>query len=302
MPFPFHVGHPLDSFLLPGASMRPAVIALLFAFPAMAQVQQLWESPAASVSQNLGLTRIDLSYHRPAVKGRVIWGHLVPFGQVWRAGANDATTLTFSTDVRVAGKPVSKGAYALFILPQKDRWTVILNKDPKQWGAYSHKPERDELRFEVTPELAVHQERLVYSIDLKDRDTALVGLHWEKLRISFPITADVETIYQTYLQEEVAKAEVNPDKKAAWAAYFLAAKYHINGGRLTEAEPLLAKATALNENFWAVEWKARLLKKQGKVKEALPLLDRAQELAAGKAPREYIQGLDTLKSEWNKAK
>ena len=282
--------------------MRRAAIALLFAFPAMAQVQQLWESPAAAVSQNLGLTRIDLSYHRPAVKGRVIWGQLVPFDQVWRAGANDATSLTFSTDVRVAGKPVSKGTYALFILPQKDRWTVILNKDAKQWGAFFHKPEQDVLRFELTPEPTTHQERLAFSIDVKDRDTALVSLHWEKLRISFPITAEVEAIYQAYLKEEVAKADVNPDKKAAWSAYFLAAKYYINGDRLTEAEPLLAKATALNENFWAVEWKARLLQKQGKVKEALPLLDRAQELAAGKAPKEYIQGLDTLKSEWTKAK
>ena len=282
--------------------MRRAAIALLFAFPVMAQVQQLWESPAAAVSQNLGLTRIDLSYHRPAVKGRVIWGQLVPFGQVWRAGANDATSLTFSTDVRVAGKPVSKGTYALFVLPQKDRWTVILNKDAKQWGAFFHKPEQDVVRFELTPEPTTHQERLAFSIDVKDRDTALVSLHWEKLRISFPITAEVEAIYQAYLKEEVAKADVNPDKKAAWSAYFLAAKYYINGDRLTEAEPLLAKATALNENFWAVEWKARLLQKQGKVKEALPLLDRAQELAAGKAPKEYIQGLDTLKSEWTKAK
>lgn len=282
--------------------MHRAAIALIFALPVVAQVQQLWESPAASVSQNLGLTRIDLSYYRPAVKGRVIWGKLVPFGQVWRAGANDATTLTFSTDVRVAGKPISKGTYAVFIFPQKDRWTVILNKDAKQWGAYSHKPERDELSFEVTPEPAAHQERLAFSIDVKDRDTALVGLHWEKVRISFPVTAEVEAIYQAYLKEEVAKADANPDKKAAWAAYFLAAKYHINGDRLTEAEPLLAKATALNENFWAVEWKARLLQKQGKVKEALPLLDRAKELATGKAPKEYLEGLDTLKSEWNKAK
>lgn len=278
--------------------MHRAAFALLSVLPAMAQVQQLWESPAASVSQNLGLTRIDLAYHRPAVKARTIWGGLVPYGQVWRTGANDATTLTFTTDVKVAGKAVPKGTYALFILPQKDKWTLILNQDAKQWGAFFHKPDRDLLRFDVTPEPATHQERLAFSLDLQDQNTAVVGLHWEKLRIAFPITAEVEAIYQAHLKEELAKAEASPDKKAAWATYFLAAKYHINGGRLAEAEPLLAKATALDENFWAVEWKARLLQKQGRTREAIPLLDRAKALAAGKAPKEYLAGLDTLKSEW----
>jgi hypothetical protein len=204
--------------------------------------------------------------------------------------------------VKVAGQPVPKGTYALFVLPRKERWTVILNKVAKQWGAYFHKPEADLLRFEVDPQPGPHQERLVYAIDVRDRDTAIISLAWEKLRIAFPVTADVEGVYQAHLKEELAKAEVNPDKKAAGAAFFVAGKYHIEGGRLEEGEALLAKATARGETFRTCEWTARLKQKQGKLAEALPLLARARELAAGIAPKEYLAGLDALKAEWTQGR
>lgn len=282
--------------------MFRASIALLASLPALAQIQQLQESPAASVSQNLGLTRIEIHYHRPAVKGRAIWGELVPYGQPWRAGANDATTLAVSTDVKIAGQPVPKGTYALFVLPRKDRWTVILNKVAKQWGAYFHKPEADLLRFEVDPQAGPHQERLAYAIDVRELDTAVVSLAWEKVRIAFPVTADVEGLYQAHLKEELARAEGNPEKQAAGSVYLVAAKHHIQGGRFKEAEPLLAKATMLHETFWTCEWTARLLQKQGKLAEALPLLARAKQLATGKAPKEYVAGLDALSAEWTRSK
>lgn len=282
--------------------MRRAALALLTPLTAMAQVQQLWDSPAASVSQNLGLTRVEVTYHRPAVKGRTIWGDLVPFGQVWRAGANDATTIFFGSDVKVAGNPVPKGTYALFLQPGKERWTVILNKDSAQWGAYFYKADRDQLRFEVTPRSAPHQERLAYSLDLADRDTALVSFRWEKLEVSFPVTAEVDQLYLAHLKEELAKAERNPDRKTASYAYFLAGKYHFNLGHLAEAEPLLAQADKLHESFSTQEWTARLRQKQGRLPEALALLAKAKAMATGKAPKEYLAGLDVLRAEWTQAK
>lgn len=279
--------------------MRFALSLAVAAAPAVAQVQQLFESPAATVSQSLGLTRIDVSYHRPAVKGRAIWGALVPFGEVWRAGANDATTIAFSTEVKVAGKPVPKGTYALFMIPGKETWTVILNADAKLWGAYGHKPEQDVLRFEVRPEPAPHQEWLTYGLDLQGRTTARLTLGWEKLRVGFPIEADVDGLYRAHLKEELAKAETKAPKEA-WPVYFQAGKYHLNGGRVAEAAPLLEKAHALVQNFWTCEWAARLRQAQGRTAEALPLLARAKELATGKAPKAYVDGLDTLRAEWTR--
>lgn len=281
------------------------VLVLLFATsaPAAAQVQQLWESPAASVSQHLGLTEIKIDYHRPAVKGRAIWGELVPYGQVWRAGANDATTILFSTAVRVAGKEVPAGTYALFVLPEKDHFTLILNKNSHQWGAYFYKAADDQLRFEVKPQPAPQQEWLSYQLALKDRGTAIASLHWDKLQVSFPIEADVERIYRDYLNTELAKADQAPTSKDSFAAYFFAAKYWINqGAQLAQADGYLEKAGRIDKNFWYYEWRARLLQKQGKVKEALPLLDQAKALAAGKAPQAYVDGLETLKGQWTKSK
>lgn len=170
---------------------RALPILLLAVASVSAQAPKVRQSPAASVSQDLGLTHVAITYHRPAVKGRVIWGGLVPYGKVWRAGANEATTITFSGPVKVAGHEVPAGTYAFFAIPDKDRWTLILDKSPKQWGAFSYKPSEDLLRFEATPEPAPMQEWLDYSIELTDQATATITLHWEKLAVSFPVSAEI---------------------------------------------------------------------------------------------------------------
>lgn len=278
-----------------------AAVAVSVSGSATAQVQQLWDSPAASVSQHLGLTEIKIDYHRPAVNGRTVWGELVPYGQVWRAGANDATTISFSTAVRVAGKDVPAGTYAFFVLPERDHFTLILNKNARQWGSYFYKAGDDQLRFDVKPQSAQHEEWLSYQLALKDRGTAIAALHWEKLQVSFPIEADVDKIYRDHLTAELAKADQAPTSKDSFTTYFLAAKYWINqGAQLEQAAALLDKAGRIDKNFWYYEWRARLLQKQGKVKEALPLLTQAKELAAGKAPQAYLDGLDVLKAKWSK--
>ena len=109
---------------------------LLAAAPALAQLDLPRPSPKATVSQTVGLTDITITYCRPGVKGRVIWGGLVPYDQVWRTGANEATTITFSDEVTIEGTKLPAGTYGLFTIPGKDEWTVIFNKGAKQWGAY----------------------------------------------------------------------------------------------------------------------------------------------------------------------
>ena len=156
-------------------------------------------------------------------------------------------------------------------------------------------------RLEAKIEAAPHKEWLEYQLELKDRTSASAVLHWEKLRVSFPIEAEVDRIYRAHLTTELAKADQAPTTKDSWSTYFLAAKYFINqGGELGQASALLDKAGRIDKNFWYYEWRARLLQKQGKVQEALPLLTQAKALAAGKAPQAYIDGLDVLKGQWTK--
>ena len=171
-----------------------AAFALLAILPLAAQAPKIRESPAASVSLDLGLTKVEIAYHRPAVKGRVIWGGLVPYGQVWRAGANEATAISFSGPVKVAGHEVPAGTYGFFAIPGKDRWTLILSKNAKQWGAFKYKASEDQLRFEATPQAAPMQEWLAYTMDLQDQASATVTLHWEKVAVSFPITAEIKDL------------------------------------------------------------------------------------------------------------
>ena len=279
------------------------VAALLSVHPALAETRQVWESPAATVAQTVGITDLEITYHLPGVKGREIWGKLVPYGEVWRAGANDATTLSFSTPVKVAGKNVAAGKYALFMLPTKEKWTFILAKNPEQWGAYAYKPVEDVLRFDVTPAAAAPKEWLAFDIDLQGKNTAIVALHWDKLRGSFPIEVDVDGGFQAYLAAEVAKADGLKDEKERWNTYFTAAKYWIGRNeKLDEAGKLLDKSDKLGMNAWSYEYRARLLVKQGKVAQALPLLDKAKTAAAGKFPKEYLEGIDKLRAEWTAPK
>ncbi len=125
---------------------------LLFASSsAIAAVELPRPSPAASVFEKIGTAKLTVTYSRPAVKGREIWGGLVPYGQVWRLGANDATTLEISENAKVAGHDLPPGAYALFAIPSKDKWTIVVNSEAKQWGAYFRDPKKDLFSFDVVP-------------------------------------------------------------------------------------------------------------------------------------------------------
>lgn len=149
-------------------------------------------SPKAAVIQTVGFTDIRIDYNRPGVKGRVIWGGLVPYNKVWRAGANEATKFTFSTDVKINDKSLTAGSYSFFVIPAKENWTVIFNKVADQWGAFEYNEAEDALRFEVTPEQGEMQEWLVYTISKTLDNSAIVRLEWEKLKIPFTIEVTID--------------------------------------------------------------------------------------------------------------
>ena len=149
-------------------------------------------SPKAKVEQVVGFTTVTIEYSRPGVKGREIWGGLVPYNVVWRAGANEATKITFSDDVIINGKILKAGSYSFFTIPTKDKWTIIFNRVADQWGAFEYNEEEDILRLQVKPETNSDcwQEWLAYTITKTSDKSAIVRLEWENLKI--PFTVEVE--------------------------------------------------------------------------------------------------------------
>ena len=160
---------------------------LFFVFSSYAQENKIRLSPKASVMQTVGFTDVTIDYSRPGVKGRTIWGALVPYNKVWRAGANEATTINFSTDVTIEGKSLPAGKYGFFTIPNKDSWTIIFNKVADQWGAFQYNEAEDALRVTVKPESNNFQEWLAYTITKTGDKSAVVSLEWEKLKVPFKI-------------------------------------------------------------------------------------------------------------------
>ena len=167
-----------------------ALLGLATAASAQQQITTPRLSPNASVTQMVGITEITLHYSRPGVKGRKIWGELVPYGEVWRTGANENTTIRFSTPVKIGGKELPAGLYGLQTIPTADEWTVIFSKDADQWGAFSYKPENDALRIQAKPEAADFQERMGFEFDDLTDNSAKVVLRWEKLAVPFTVEVD----------------------------------------------------------------------------------------------------------------
>lgn len=144
-------------------------------------------SPRASVRQWIGSAEVEVVYGRPRVNDRKVWGAVLPYGRVWRAGANEATTISFSTPVTVEGKPLAAGTYTLFAIPTEKDWTIIFNRIPAQWGAFSYNPEFDALRVTLTPAGAPHEEYLSYAFEVTGANAGRLTLRWEKRQVSLAI-------------------------------------------------------------------------------------------------------------------
>lgn len=277
-------------FLL--ASLTLSATAL--AQTAQSPIQMPQASPAASVSLSVGPATVAIEYHRPAVKGRAIWGALVPYAQVWRTGANEATRIRFSDPVRVQGKDVPAGTYALFAIPTEKSWTIILNKKAEQWGAFNYAQADDQLRFEVSPSPIAAQEWLRYTIEPKSESSASVQLAWEKLAVEFTIEVDSDKLVLAQIDQAVANAKPGDAR-----VFYTAAKYYLDKGLSTEkAMAWIDKSIAIEDGFRARECKARLANKEGKKALAIEQLEKAIELAKGKASPAAIDGLNRLLAEY----
>ena len=228
-------------------------------------------SPKANVSQVIGVCTVSVAYGRPSVRGRKIFGELVPFGEVWRAGANEATTITFRQGVRIDGKKVAAGKYVLFMIPQKKKWTIILNKDSEQWGAYNYNPGDDVLRTEVKPRTVGFTELCTYTFTDVGKTRGVLRLTWENHAIDLEIETD--THIQTL--EEIERVTTLP--KAGWYSFSAAAQYHFYERQEPEkALGYIDRAIALeapNPAPWML--KSQILASQKKYREAIHLAQQA---------------------------
>ena len=217
------------------------------------------QSPRASASQTVGLTTISITYDRPAVNGREIWGKLVPFDSVWRAGANENTVISFSSPVTIGGKTVEAGRYGLHMIPTKGDWTVILSREANAWGSFSYDPGEDVLRFRTTPAPGEMHERLAYTFDDPDEQGVVATLRWEKLAVPVRIDVNSKVVVTDSLREQLrglGRFFWQPwSQAAAWCA--------ANGTNLEEATEWADRSIAINENFTNLRVKAALLGQRG---------------------------------------
>ncbi len=268
----------------------------LTASAAFAEIKLPEASPSKVVTQEVGISKITLSYHRPGVKGRKVWGDLVPKDKVWRLGANEATTLELSHAAKINGFDVPAGKYALFAIPKDNQWTMIVSKKTDQWGAYSYESKDDILRFGAKPEaLAEPVEWFdIDTVPVSDR-AVRVDVLWEKVRVPFTIEFDTQAMVWKQIDEKLA----NP--AATWDEYLTAARYAMQTNtRFEQGLTWVDEAMRRKESFWNYELKGLMLHKLGRDEEAAPLMYQAAELAKGKAPQEYVDNVLREVASWKK--
>ena len=232
-------------------------------------------SQGGSVTQRIGLTDITIHYHRPAVGGREIWGKIVPYGKVWRAGANENTTITFTDDVTVEGKPLAAGTYGLHTIPDKDQWTVIFSKNSTSWGSFSYDEKEDALRVTVKPHPAEMFEQLAYTFEDVKPDSAVATLRWEKLAVPFQIGVDVKAVVLRSIKHELRNVG-----GFTWAGYDEAAQWCLdNNYELEQAMKWEETSIQGAPRFENWETKSRILSAMGKKDEADKALATAFEKA-----------------------
>jgi hypothetical protein len=271
--------------------LRPFVLATCLAFvaavPCRAQAQFPLTLPLASqsatVTQRVGLTDVSLTYHRPAVGGRAIWGSIVPYGQVWRAGANENTVLTLGTDATVGGVRVPAGSYGLHMIPTASAWTVILNKEHQAWGSFFYDQKDDAARFTVTPQAAPFVERLAYTLDDPTETSVVATLRWEKLAVPIRIEVDTPALVVTSLQSQLRGAA-----GFNWRAFAQAATWCANHGvGLELAQAWADRAVTLNRSFPSLRAQALVAEKRGDAAKASALRGEAMTLASEADMNQY---------------
>ena len=232
-------------------------------------------SQHAQIVQRIGITDITIDYHRPLANGRQIWGKVVPYDRVWRAGANENTTITFSDPVTIEGQALDKGTYGLHMIPGQNQWTVIFSKNSSAWGAFTYKQEEDALRVNVKPQAAEMHDALAYDFDELKPDSAVVTMRWEKVAVPFKVAVNVNDIVTASLQKQMRGYP-----QYYWEGWDDAAGYLLaNKINLDQALKFEDQSINIEERYDNLMSKSKILEAQGKQTEAASFKSKALDKA-----------------------
>src|SRR5216684_2170837 len=276
---------------------RTALRAFLFclltaALPGVSPAQSFTldlplQSQGAQISQRIGITDITVSYHRPLVNDRKVWDALVPYGKVWRAGANENTTITFSDPVQVEGKPLDKGTYGLHMIPTADEWTIIFSKNSTSWGSFTYDEKEDALRLTVKPKTADMHNALTYDFDDLQKDSAVVELEWEKVAVPFKVSVDVHDVVQASLKKQLRNLS-----QYTWMSWDDAANYLLTEKIGLDKALSYADKSIENEDRYDNEiTKSRVLTALNRKDEAATAQKKALALASPLQVHSYARQL-----------
>ena len=233
-------------------------------------------SQHATVMQRIGITDITINYHRPMANGREVWGKLVPYGQVWRAGANENTTITFTDPVTIEGQPLEKGTYGLHMIPGQDQWTVIFSKDSAAWGSFSYKQENDALRVNVKPQATDLHDALAYDFDNVKPDSTVVMMSWDKVAVPFKVQVNVNELVTASIHRQLYG--LNQYYWEGWddaAGYFLANKINLD-----EALKYEDRSIQNEERYENLMSKSKILAAMGRTQDAEAVRSKALDRAS----------------------
>lgn len=267
--------------------------------PAHAQVKLPQASPAAMIKQTIGLTDITVNYHAPSVKGRKIFGGLVPFGQLWRAGANEATLITFTDELFLNNERVPAGTYSFFIFPQSDSlWHVVLNRDTTLWGLEGYNALNDVAYLEVNPQQAPFQETMQFSFSDIRINKGVLNLAWENKKIALHIETEIERKALANIHEALEKAA--PDDWYVWAQcaeYMLPRREHHQ-----KALEWINKSIAIKDNFYNNWIKAKLYALNKEYQTAADISQKAIKLGATEPEsyKTYAKEIESAYTSWKK--
>lgn len=250
---------------------------------ARAQVKMPAPSPTQKIKQDFGLGTIDLSYSRPSKKGRKIFGDLVPFGKVWRTGANAATIIKFTDAVTIGGNKVDTGSYSFYTVPNVDSWEIILNKNTGNWGASGYDEKDDVLRFRIAPEKTKGlTETFTIQFENIQPESCDMVLYWEKTKVTVPIKSNIRDRIRTNIE-----TAMQGDKKPNWQAAQFYNEYDNNPKKALEYTNAAVKDNP--KAYWIWLYKAKLEHSLGRDKEAKESSDKSLELARAEKNDDYVK-------------